>query len=197
LAKKKQKDQQTEPEAAAETIDQPEETPLADLEQKLAEAQEEVRKNWDLYLRSQAELENYRKRVQRDRQDLLRFGHENLLRELLPVVDNLDRAVRHARETGDTGEGLLEGVEMTLNQFQRALEKFGVTPIAAHGEAFDPSRHEAMGQLETSDHPPNTVAQELQKGYLLHERLLRPAMVMIAKAPQAAQNTADQEDSEP
>lgn len=157
-------------------------------EARLAEAEELARKNWDLYLRSQAELDNYRKRAQRDRQDLLKFGNETILRELLPVIDNLDRAVQHAREAGDEDQGLLKGVEMTLGQFRRVLEKFQVTSFDALGEKFDPARHEAMGQHETSDYPPNVVAQELQKGYLLHDRLLRPAMVMIAKAP------ADMED---
>jgi molecular chaperone GrpE len=161
---------------------------------KLAEAEELAAKNWDLYLRSQAELENYRKRAIRDRQDLLKFGNENILRELLPVIDNLDRAVQHARETEGENQGLIQGVEMTLGQFQRVLEKFQVTPFDALGEPFDPARHEAMGQYETADFPPNAVAQELQKGYLLHDRLLRPAMVMIAKAPVAAEPTEDQTD---
>jgi len=197
LAKKKQKEQLQEEAVATETAEQPQADALAELEQKLAAAQEESGKNWDLYLRSQAELENYRKRVQRDRQDLLRYGNEHLLRELLPAIDNLDRAVQHAKEASESREGLLEGVEMTLNQFQRALEKFGVTPISAHGETFDPARHEAMGQLVTSDHPPNSVAQELQKGYLLHDRLLRPAMVMIAKAPEVPAKPNDTEDNQP
>lgn len=169
----------------------------AELEAQLAAAREETSKNWDLYLRSQAELENYRKRVQRDRQDLLKFGNENILRELLPVIDNLDRAVAHAREAGDQDQqGLLEGVEMTLGQFHKVLDKFHVTPINALGEPFDPARHEAMGQFQTSDYPPNTVAQELQKGYLLHDRLLRPAMVMIASAPPAEAAATNDEPSE-
>jgi molecular chaperone GrpE len=160
-----------------------------DLEARLAEAEALANKNWDLYLRGQAELDNYRKRTQRERQDLLKFGNENILRELLPVIDNLNRAVQHAREGEEENQGLLEGVEMTLGQFQRVLEKFQVVPFDSLGELFDPARHEAVGQLETSDFPPNAVAQELQKGYLLHERLLRPAMVMIAKAPAAAGET--------
>lgn len=160
----------------------------ADPQAKLAEAEELARKNWDLYLRSQAELDNYRKRAQRDRQDLLKFSNENILRELLPVIDNLDRAVQHARDAEADSQGLLEGVEMTLGQFRRVLEKFQVTAFDALGEKFDPARHEAMGQYETSEYPPNVVAQELQKGYLLHDRLLRPAMVMIAKAPAGTQD---------
>jgi len=154
-------------------------------EEAMAASQEEARKNWDLYLRARADLENYRKRVQREKEDLSRFANENLLREILPVVDNLERALAHARQSdGETG-GLLEGVEMTLGQFQRVLEKFGVTAVCAVGEPFDPARHEALGQVESAEHPPNSVAQEMQKGYLLNDRLLRPALVMIAKAPSA------------
>jgi molecular chaperone GrpE len=176
--------------AEAEAEEQGEVGPVV----KLAEAEELANKNWDLYVRSQAELENYRKRAQRDRQDLLKFGNENILRELLPVIDNLDRAVQHARETEGENQGLIQGVEMTLGQFSRVLEKFQVTPFESLGEMFDPARHEAMGQHETSDYPPNAVAQELQKGYLLHDRLLRPAMVMIAKTPAVAETTENQTD---
>jgi len=154
-------------------------------EEALAASQAEVQKNWDLYLRSRADLENYRKRAQREKEDLSRFANENLLREILPVMDNLERALEHARQGEGSSDGLLQGVEMTLGQFQRVLEKFGVIPVAAAGEAFDPARHEALGQVESAEHPPNTVVQELQKGYLLNDRLLRPAMVMVAKAPPA------------
>jgi len=154
-------------------------------EEALAASQAEVQKNWDLYLRTRADLENYRKRAQREKEELSRFANENLLREILPVMDNLERALEHARQSEAGNGGLLQGVEMTLGQFQRVLEKFGVTPVSAVGEPFDPARHEALGQLESAEHPPNTVVQELQKGYLLNERLLRPAMVMVAKAPAA------------
>jgi molecular chaperone GrpE len=98
-------------------------------------------------------------------------------------MDNLERAVDHARQEGGDGEALLQGVELTLDHFRKALGKFGVTPIESQGKAFDPAFHEAMGQVESAEHPPNTVARELQKGYLLNDRLLRPALVMIAKAP--------------
>ena len=197
MAKKKKSKEELDETLAPSTDEARAESPQPDLEAQLAEAREEAAKNWDLYLRSQAELDNYRKRVQRDRQDQLRFGNENLLRELLPVIDNLDRAVQHAKEASASSDGLLEGVEMTLNQLQQALGKFGVTPIVAQAEPFDPARHEAVGQLETAEQPPNTVAQELQKGYLLHERLLRPAMVMVAKAPEIRQPAADAEDNQP
>ncbi len=150
---------------------------------ELEQAREEAQRNYDQYLRVAADLENFRKRAQREKEELSKFANERILREILPVVDNLERAVEHARQENSSGEGLLEGVEMTLTQFGKVLEKFGVTPVNSIGEPFDPARHEAVGQLETAEHAPNAVAQELQKGYLLHERLLRPAMVMVAKAP--------------
>lgn len=164
----------------------PAEDPKTDglaLEEQLEASREEARKNWDLYLRSRADLDNYRKRAQREREDVVRFGQENLLRELLPVIDNLERAVSHARDETKEGESLLAGVELTLTQLRKTLERAGVQAFNATGEPFDPSRHEAMGQLESADQKPNTVVQELQKGYLLNDRLLRPALVMVAKAP--------------
>ncbi|AMV70785.1 nucleotide exchange factor GrpE [Desulfuromonas carbonis] len=187
------KKQKTEaPEVTPDTEQTPAETneaaaPDAELENRLTASLEEAAKNWDLYLRTRADLDNYRKRAQREKEDLGRFANENLLRELLPVVDNLERAVAHARESG-TGDGsLLEGVEMTLGQLRKVFERSGVTAVEAVGKPFDPSCHEAMGQLESDELPPGSVIQELQKGYLLNQRLLRPAMVMVSKAP-AAEN---------
>lgn len=159
--------------------------PTPALEEELAASRAETKKNWDLYLRARADLENFRKRSQRDKEDLSRFANENILREVLPVVDNLERALDHARQDEQGGEGLVKGVEMTLDQLQKALTKFGVTPVDALGAPFDPAFHEAVGQVESGEYPPNSVAQQLQKGYLLHDRLLRPALVMVAKAPAA------------
>lgn len=150
---------------------------------ELAAAREEAAKNRDMYLRACADLDNFRKRTLREKEDLAKFANEAILREILPVIDNLERALQHA-EGG--AAALAQGVELTLSQFRKVLEKFGVTPISAVGAVFDPSRHEAMGQIESAEQAPNTVVQELQKGYLLNERLLRPALVMIAKAPASA-----------
>jgi len=153
------------------------------LTEELNAAQAEALENRDLYLRARADLDNFRKRSQREREDLLKFSNETILRELLPVIDNLERALQHAATDGDSG--LLQGVELTLGQFSKVLEKFNVVAIDAVGEPFDSARHEAIGQIESADQPVNTVVQMLQKGYLLNERLLRPAMVLIAKAPVA------------
>lgn len=173
------------PDAPEGVATEAEQDPVALLQQELSAAQAETQKNWDLYLRERAELENFRKRMQREKEDLIRFANENLLREILTVVDNLERAIEHARKNEETVQGLLEGVEMTLSQCQKLLEKFGVTPVVAVGEPFDPTWHEAMGQLESAEHPANTVLQEMQKGYVLNDRLLRPALVLISKTPVA------------
>lgn len=149
----------------------------------LEAAQEEARSKQELYLRALAEMDNLRKRNQREKEDIAKFGNENILREILPVIDNLERAIEHATsQEGDAG--LLEGVQMTLSQFSSVLQKFGVEALQSQGVLFDPTHHQAVGQIETEEVPANHVAQELQKGYLLNNRLLRPSMVMVAKAPQ-------------
>lgn len=166
--------EESEPEAEVD--------PLTALQNKIEAMREEAGKNWDLYLRERADLENARKRHQREKEDAIRFANDRLLKEMVPVLDNLERAIEHAAQEETDNQGLLEGVNMTINQFRKALEDFGVKAIKAIGTDFDPNLHQAMGQLE-SDQPPNTVVTEFQKGYLLHDRLLRPSLVMVAKAP--------------
>ena len=137
--------------------------------------------NYDRFLRAQAELENYKKRAEREKSSLVQYGNEELIKAILPVIDNLERALDHP--PGENPDGLLEGIKITHNQLLQVLEKFGVTRITAVGEPFDPSKHEAMMQVESADHETNTVVSELQKGYFLNDRLLRPAMVSVARAP--------------
>lgn len=189
-----------EVESNGEKVPAKEEEPSAG-EEFLAEmekAREAAKANQEQYLRTLAEMENLRKRTQREKEELAKFANENILREILPVIDNLERAVEHAEqsEMGETGVGLLEGVQMTLTQFSQVLDRFGVVPVDALGEPFDPAFHQAMGQLETDEVPVNCVAQQMQKGYQLHDRLLRPAMVMVAKAPENSQPEQAQDDPE-
>lgn len=205
MAKKKKNKDTTEPELAPEqTADEAEVEiaeeatldPIEKLKQEISSANEEARKNWDLYLRERADLENARKRHQREREEAIRFANDRLLKEMIPVLDNLERAVDHADQGNDDNQGLLEGVNMTINQFRKALEDFGVKGINAIGAAFDPNLHQAMGQVESGEHAPNTVVSEFQKGYLLHDRLLRPSLVMVAKAPEEkAVNDTDEQDT--
>jgi molecular chaperone GrpE len=204
LAKKKNQPAAEEPEIITEqeqanpdeaiVAEAEEETdPLQKLRQEIVVAKEEAGKNWDLYLRERADLENARKRHQRDREEAIRFANDRLLREMIPVLDNLERAVGHAEQGDDDSQGLLEGVNMTINQFRKVLEDFGVKPINALGEDFDPNLHQAMGHVETTDQAPNTITSEFQKGYLLNDRLLRPSLVMVARAPNGATEDQDAE----
>ena len=154
---------------------------IKELEEALAAKGQEAASNWDKYLRERADLENYRKRVQKEKEEILKYGNESLILELLPSVDNLERAISHASEEPSA---IIEGVRLTLSMLQSTLKKFGVTQLeTAPGTPFDPALHQAMSQVETADQEPNTVVSELQRGYLLNERLLRPAMVTVAVAP--------------
>ena len=140
----------------------------------------------DRVLRLAAEHENQRKRSLREQQDLLNFANENLIKDLLPVVDNLERALEHARQAkGEDLEkkNLLEGVELTLRSLLGSLERTGVEPVGERGVPFDPRFHEAMRQVPTAEHPTGTVVDVYQRGYTLKGRLLRPALVAIAGPP--------------
>ena len=161
--------------------------PLKDLEAKLSAAQAEAIENRDRMLRMAAELDNYKKRAARDLDDIKKFATENLIRQLLTVVDNLERAIASAASENESDQRLVDGVALTLAEIMKILEKHYVSPIQALGEPFDPAFHQAMCQEESIDQPPNTVVQEFQKGYLIHERLLRPAMVVVSKAAQNGQ----------
>lgn len=147
-----------------------------------AEVDELKRQNQALneqMLRVRADAENFRKRLQREKDEFARFAREGFIRDLLPVKDNLERAMSHAENDPAT---IVDGVKLTLEQFDSVLKNMGVEVIECLGCPFDPARHEAMTQMESDEHEPNTVMQELQRGYCLNDRLLRPAMVAVAKA---------------
>ena len=133
-------------------------------------------------LRNAADFDNYRKRVQRERDDLVVYANETLLRDLLPVLDNLERAVE-AGPAPSGGDQLSEGVQMVVTQFRALLERCGVQRIIAKSMPFDPSRHEAMQQRFSDEHEPGTVIDELQRGYLFRDRLLRPSIVVVSASP--------------
>ena len=159
---------------------------LAKLEEKEAEATA----NYELFLRERAELENFKRRMQREQAESLRFANEPLIRDLLPAIDNLERAVGHA-QGGGNGQPLLEGVALVVRSFLETLEKYGVTRVTAKGELFDPTRHEAMAQAENANVAPNTVVDEYCPAYFLHGRLLRPALVTVATAPTSEKKFAE------
>ncbi len=159
----------------------PAESP-ADLEAELNKASLLAQENWEKFLRTQAELENLKRRAEKDLLDARKFGVEKFARELLPVADSLELGLNV--ETGDNPEAakLREGMELTLRQLLGALEKFNVTPVDPEGEKFNPELHQAMAMQPTDEAEANTVIKVYQKGYLLHGRLLRPAMVVVAQA---------------
>lgn len=162
--------------AAAETA-APAEGPT--LEEQLQAACAERDENLNRFLRSQAELENYRKRVQRERDDERRYAALSIARDLLPALDNLHRALDSARNSGESGN-LVQGIELVAQQIERVLSSHGVKAIAAVGEVFDPHLHEAVQQIPSDDKPPMTVLQELERGYTLHERVVRPSKVIVS-----------------
>jgi molecular chaperone GrpE len=154
-----------------------------ELEARIAALEKEKKENWDRYLRTAADLENLRKRQKRELDDVRLESKGRVLKEMLPVVDNLERAIEHATAQAGTNP-IIEGVQLVLRQFLTAFERLDVTPIEAAGQPFDPNLHEAISQMET-DAPPGTVVQVLQRGYKSGDRLLRPALVVVAKAKSA------------
>jgi molecular chaperone GrpE len=161
--------------------------PIAELEAKVGTLEKEKKDNWDRYLRAAADLENLRKRTKREIEDA-RFDTKNkVLKEMLPVVDNLERAIEHASGSAEgdpAAKAVIEGVQLVLRQFQTAFERLDIQPVEAMGQPFDPNLHEAISQID-SDQPPGTVVQVLQRGYRAGDKLLRPALVVVAKAKAA------------
>jgi molecular chaperone GrpE len=154
---------------------------IKELEEALAAKGMESAANWDKFLRERADIENYRKRVQKEKEEILKYGNESFIQEMLPAVDNLERAISHASEESSA---VIDGVKLTLSMLIGTLKKFGVAPVETPpGTPFDPALHQAMAQVECADQEPGTVVSEFQKGYTLNDRLLRPAMVTVAIAP--------------
>lgn len=151
------------------------------IEAELQAKEREYKEMYDRYLRTVADFENYKKRAAREQVEFSRFSNEKLLKELLPVLDSLDRALGHAKEARDTST-LIEGMDLIQRQFLDVLSKFGVQALESEGKPFDPHFHQAVKQEEgESEGGEHFVVAEAQKGYRLHDRLLRPAMVVVSK----------------
>ncbi|MGD2000637.1 MAG: nucleotide exchange factor GrpE [Desulfobacterales bacterium] len=164
-----------------DTAQNPESEVVKDLRSKLETKTGEAEENYDRLLRVSAEFENYKKRTAREMVDFQKYANQSLLRELLPIIDNLELAIKAAAEAADSTDAcLLDGVELTRKEILKVFENFHVEPIDALGKPFDPNFHEAVMREESEEHPENTVVNELQKGYLMHDRLLRPSMVVVA-----------------
>ena len=154
---------------------------IAELESQVAEAKVESDKGYEARLRLQADFENYRRRSAKEKSDALQHANEDLLKELLPAIDNLERALGASSSASDV-TAIAEGVKITYNQILHTLAKFGAEPFSSFGTVFDPQLHDAMTQVESADVPPGHVASEYVKGYRYRDRLLSPAMVAVAKA---------------
>jgi molecular chaperone GrpE len=184
-----EKDDKSKAAVEAEELFDPESAERADLLAEYRKMEDQLRQAEERLLRVAADAENFKKRLQREKEEQTRYANEAFMRELLPVIDNLERALQHSAPTPNQ-EGLLEGLNMTLKGFIDTLARFGCTPLAAIGKTFDPKFHEAVSQDESSEVEPNTVVTELQKGYILKERLLRPAMVIVSKPASGAERNS-------
>jgi molecular chaperone GrpE len=171
--------------AAENRVDEPQE----DLAEKLKLKEQEAQENYDRLLRVSAEFDNYKKRASRDMEEFRKYSNQALIKEMLSVVDNLELAMNSTDGHKAIDKGLLDGLAMTHKGIIKVFEKFNVKPISAKGQPFDPTFHEAVMQEETDEYPANTVINELQKGYLIHDRLLRPSMVVVASTKDKKDDT--------
>lgn len=151
----------------------------AELKEELARKEKEATDNYDKYLRAVADLDNYKKRAIREKADIIKYGKEDVIKDILPFVDSLDRALAHA-DNSDV-QAFKEGIKLIQEQLLSCLKKHGVEKIDSVGLDFDPNFHEAMMQVESEEHAENKVVNEVQKGYLLNGRLLRPSKVCVCK----------------
>ena len=175
----------------------PTEAGASELQEQLAGVEAEKAALSDRLIRLQADFENHRKRALREHQDSLRYGHENLVKDLLGTVDNLERAIDHASQSdGGDLQAMLQGVELVQRELLATLDQHAVKEIEAAGGMFDPNVHEAMAQVEDPERPTGTIVEVLQKGYQLRDRLLRPARVVVAKAPAEVPKPDDSEEDE-
>ena len=162
------------------------EAAVASLEKRLEEREKELAECKDKMLRLAAELENFKKRVEREKLEHMKFALEEFAKELLPFLDNLERAIAVAKETKDM-EKMIEGIELTLSGYFKTLERFGLKTFVAEGQRFDPNYHEALSVEENTDVEENTVLKELLRGYTLHDRVIRPALVVVSKKNQSVE----------
>ncbi len=176
--------------SAAEETDQ-----VAEFQSALAEKIEEFKDLNDKYLRLAAEFDNYKRLAQRDQRDQVRFGNEQLLKELLPVVDNLERAIKSAQEKGNS-DVLIQGVGLTLKQLTGVLAKFHVKPVEAVGQLFNPATHQSVTSVASKKVPEHHVVEEFQRGYLLHDRILRPTMVSVSTGRASSASGTDDTSSQ-
>jgi len=162
--------------------------PLKVMEEKVESLKNEAVENHDRLLRLAAEFENYKKRSAREMNDFRKFANESFVKAMLPMVDSLDRAIESSSNEKHADSSVVEGVNMTLREILKVFEQYGIKPFESLGKTFDPSLHQAVMQEDDEAYPENTVSKELQKGYMIHDRLLRPAMVVVSKKKVGPEN---------
>jgi molecular chaperone GrpE len=169
-----------------------------ELIEALQKSREEAKALRDRMLRVLADVDNQRKRLAREREEIVKFGQEKLLRELLPVLDNLERSLQHLpADSQDVAvAGLRNGVQMVLNQMLAVLQNFGLKQFSAAGKSFDPQIHEAIERRSDAELPPDTIIEEIAKGFMLHERVLRPSLVVVSTRPEGENQQAQKETGE-
>ncbi len=181
-------EQKQEVEQAEDTANEEMETAAEDeesiesLKQRLEEAEKKAEENWDQLVRAKAELENIRRRSERELENAHKYALEKFAQELLPVIDSMEMGVAAAQDENTDVSKLREGTEMTLKMFLNAIDKFGIKSVHPVNEEFNPEHHQAMSMVDSDEHEPNTVIDVMQKGYLLNDRLVRPAMVVVSSA---------------
>ena len=183
MAEKEKKDKKTEKSKKENNEISKLKSEIEELKKALEEKEKEIKDLKDKYLRAYAEMENMKKRLEKEKRDAIEYANESLLKEILPFIDNIERAIEHANENSKI-EDFIKGIELTLDQLLKSLEKFGVKQISAKNQPFDPNYHEAMSVVETEEVEPNIVVEEMQKGYVLKNRLLRPSLVTVSKTPE-------------
>lgn len=173
--------------------------PLKEMEKKVESLEKEAKETHDRLLRVSAEFENYKKRAAREMNDFRKFANENFAKAMLPVVDSMDLAIESSSNDKHVSNSMVEGVNMTLKEILKVFEQFGVKRFESIGNTFDPNLHQAVMQEETDTFPENTVSKELQKGYMISDRLLRPAMVVVSKKitePENRENSTQKKENE-
>lgn len=188
MTKEKNDAQDTQVEDRKDAQDTQEEQAASaeDLALRLAQAEEELRISREKVMRLAAELDNYKKRIEREKAEHTKYAIEAFANDLLPFLDNLERAIASAKDSQDLGK-LIEGLDLTLTGYLKTLERYGLRTFTAEGMKFDPAFHEALSVVEHPDYDENTVVQELLRGYTLHDRVLRPALVTVSKKPSLPQ----------
>jgi molecular chaperone GrpE len=183
---KTEKSQEDQPQAGTSDAPELEVDSIEELQAKLTEVEQQAQENWEKLLRANAEMDNLRRRTERELENAHKYALERFAQELLAVRDSLEMGVAAADQEEASVEKIREGTELTLRMLESAMDKFNIQQIDPEGETFNPELHQAMSMVEMPDKEPNTVINVMQKGYLLNDRLIRPAMVMVSKAPESA-----------